>query len=52
MSSIRSARNTALKSIVHAHSLLKGGRAIARSGLVGGHAGGMNGIESEQEDKK
>jgi DNA polymerase V len=28
------------KSIVHAHSLLKGGRAIARSGLVGGHAGG------------
>ncbi|EOC6290365.1 Y-family DNA polymerase [Enterococcus faecium] len=40
------------KSIVHAHSLLKGGRAIARSGLVGGHAGGMSGIEGKQEDKK
>ncbi|MGM0285781.1 MULTISPECIES: Y-family DNA polymerase [unclassified Enterococcus] len=33
------------KSIVHANSLLKGGRAIARSSLVGGHAGGMAGIE-------
>lgn len=26
------------KSIVHASSVLEGGRAIARSGLVGGHA--------------
>jgi DNA polymerase V len=32
-------------SIVHAHSLLEGGRAIARSNLVGGHAGGLAGIE-------
>ncbi|MGC5695554.1 excinuclease ABC subunit A, partial [Enterococcus faecium] len=28
------------QSIIHAHSLLQGGRAIARSSLVGGHAGG------------
>lgn len=35
------------KSLVHAHSLLPGGRAIARSSLVGGHAGGMAGIEGE-----
>ena len=35
------------RSIVHAHSLLEGGRAIARSALVGGHAGGMAGIEGE-----
>lgn len=33
------------KSIVHASSKLEGGRAIARSGLVGGHAGGMSGLE-------
>lgn len=33
------------KSIVHATSLLPGGRAIARSSLVGGHAGGMSGIK-------
>ncbi|WYJ77971.1 DNA polymerase V [Enterococcus sp. DIV2402] len=32
-------------SIVHAHSLLEGGRAIARSSLVGGDAGGLAGIE-------
>ncbi|MGX7029768.1 Y-family DNA polymerase [Vagococcus zengguangii] len=31
-------------SMVHANSLLEGGRAIARAGLVGGHAGGMGGI--------
>lgn len=37
------------KSIVHAHSKLEGARAIARSSLVGGHAGGMSGIESEVE---
>lgn len=35
------------RSIVHAHSLLEGGRAIARSSLVGGHAGGLAGIEGE-----
>ncbi|MBF8807397.1 MAG: Y-family DNA polymerase [Enterococcus lacertideformus] len=35
------------KSIVHAHSLLEGGRAIARSSLVGGHTGGLAGIEGE-----
>lgn len=35
------------KSIVHANSLLEGARAIARSGLVGGHAGGMAGMEGE-----
>lgn len=34
------------KSIVHATSMLEGGRAIARSSLVGGHAGGQAGIES------
>lgn len=33
------------KSIIHANSLLEGGRAIARSSLVGGHAGGMAGLE-------
>ncbi|MDT2605010.1 Y-family DNA polymerase [Enterococcus dongliensis] len=33
------------KSIVHANSIMEGGRAIARSSLVGGHAGGMSGIE-------
>lgn len=35
------------KSIVHAHSYMPGSRAIERSTLVGGHAGGMSGIESE-----
>ena len=35
------------KSIVHAASLLNGGRAIARSQLVGGHAGGMAGIHND-----
>ncbi|MDE8032796.1 Y-family DNA polymerase [Erysipelothrix rhusiopathiae] len=32
--------------LVYASSLTQGGRAIARSSLVGGHAGGMEGIES------
>lgn len=36
------------KSIVHAHSYMPGSRAIVRSTLVGGHAGGMSGIESDQ----
>ena len=39
------------KSIVHANSLLEGGRAIARSSLVGGHAGGMAGIEGGSSGK-
>lgn len=38
-------------SIVHAHSLLEGGRAIARSSLVGGHAGGLSGIEGVKNDE-
>lgn len=36
------------KSIVHANSIMEGGRAIARSSLVGGHAGGMSGIEGAE----
>ncbi|MGM0124739.1 DNA polymerase V [Enterococcus sp. AZ194] len=39
-------------SLVHANSLLDGGRAIARSNLVGGHAGGMAGIEGEKTDEE
>lgn len=35
------------KSVVYASSLQTGGRAIERSSLVGGHAGGMSGIEGE-----
>lgn len=38
-------------SIVHAHSLLDGGRAIARSHLVGGHAGGLAGIEGDGDNE-
>lgn len=37
------------KSLVHAYSLMPGARAIARSSLVGGHAGGMSGIESDPD---
>jgi DNA polymerase V len=37
--------------IVHAASTLEGGRAIARANLVGGHAGGMSGIEGKQAVK-
>lgn len=33
------------KSLVRAVSMLEGGRAISRSSLVGGHAGGMAGLE-------
>ncbi|MGX6962197.1 Y-family DNA polymerase [Vagococcus xieshaowenii] len=33
------------RALIHANSLLEGGRAIARSSLVGGHAGGMGGLE-------
>lgn len=39
------------KSIVHANSLLEGGRAIARSSLVGGHSEGMSGIEGDSNGK-
>ena len=38
-------------SIVHAASKLEGGRAIARANLVGGHAGGMDGISNEPQGK-
>ncbi len=38
--------------LVYASSLLKGGRAIERSSLVGGHAGGMSGIEGKNDEKK
>lgn len=40
------------KSIVHANSIMKGGRAIARSSLVGGHAGGMSGLEGAESHGK
>lgn len=36
--------------LVYTSSLLEGGRAIARSSLVGGHAGGMSGIEGVKDD--
>lgn len=39
-------------SIIHAHSLLEGGRAIARSHLVGGHAGGLAGIEGDESSEQ
>ena len=38
--------------LVYTSSLLEGGRAIERSSLVGGHAGGMSGIEGVDDDKK
>lgn len=38
------------KSIVHAYSLLDGARAMDRSSLIGGHAGGMSGIEGDGGD--
>ncbi|WP_430609587.1 Y-family DNA polymerase [Enterococcus sp. DIV0876] len=38
--------------IVHANSHLEGARAIARSKLVGGHAGGMDGISNVGPEKK
>lgn len=44
-------RKYGFTSIVHAASLTEGGRAIARSSLVGGHAGGMAGIEGEPDGK-
>lgn len=37
------------KAIVHAYSHMPGSRAIARSSLVGGHAGGMSGIEGDTD---
>ena len=36
--------------LVYTSSLLEGGRAIDRSSLVGGHAGGMSGIDPEVSD--
>lgn len=44
-------RKYGFKSIIHANSLMDGGRAIARSSLVGGHAGGMAGIEGDSHEK-
>ncbi|WP_062532574.1 Y-family DNA polymerase [Jeotgalibaca dankookensis] len=38
------------KALVRANSLLEGGRAIARTSLVGGHAGGMGGLEEGEEN--
>ncbi|OTN77043.1 hypothetical protein A5886_002123 [Enterococcus sp. 8G7_MSG3316] len=38
--------------IVHANSHLEGARAIARSKLVGGHAGGMDGIANVGPEKQ
>lgn len=35
--------------LVYASSILEGGRAIARSKLVGGHAGGMSGIDGDDQ---
>ena len=40
------------KSIVHANSIMEGGRALARSSLVGGHAGGMSGLEGAESHGK
>ena len=37
------------RKLVYATSLTRGGRAIERSALVGGHAGGMIGIEGDDE---
>lgn len=38
--------------LVYTSSLLDGARAIERSSLVGGHAGGMSGIEGVADDTK
>ena len=38
--------------LVYASSMLKGGRAIERSSLVGGHAGGLSGIDGKDEDNE
>ena len=35
------------KALVHASSLLPGVTAISRNSLVGGHAGGMSGLDSQ-----
>ncbi len=40
------------KSVVRAVSVMEGGRAIARSSLVGGHAGGMGGLEEGENHGK
>ncbi|MGO3265012.1 MAG: hypothetical protein ACTIKS_11050 [Lactococcus lactis] len=38
--------------MVHANSLLPGATAISRSSLVGGHAGGMSGLEGAESHGK
>lgn len=38
--------------LVYASSLVKGGRAIARSTLVGGHAGGTHSISDEEDSNE
>ncbi|MGC6769153.1 Y-family DNA polymerase [Enterococcus sp. LJL51] len=38
--------------ILHANSLLSGGTAVSRASLIGGHAGGMDGLRSEYDAKK
>ncbi|MGM8139408.1 hypothetical protein [Enterococcus italicus] len=40
------------KALVHASSLLPGATAISRSSLVGGHAGGMSGLEGAESHGK
>ena len=40
------------KALVHASSLLPGVTAISRSSLVGGHAGGMSGLEGAERHGK
>ncbi|QIK68786.1 Y-family DNA polymerase [Erysipelothrix sp. HDW6C] len=37
--------------MIYTSSLMEGGRAIARSSLVGGHAGGMAGIEGKSDEE-
>lgn len=39
-------------SIIHASSRLDAGRSVARAGLVGGHAGGMDGIQTFNSSEK
>lgn len=38
--------------LLYAHSMMEGGRAIARSSLVGGHAGGLGGLEEGIEARR
>ncbi len=45
-------RKYGFKALIHGHSLMEGARAVERSSLVFGHAGGMSGIESAGTDNK